>query len=216
MATTQQLRNAIRRLSTAAASDLEIVWRQTDSADTAREALSDVLPPLIDDYGAAAATVAAEWYDERRAQTSARRRFAARVAPLRDGGGALVLARYAVGPLFRPEPDFQTAKSLAAMGVQLRIANAARDTITDSAISDPAAQGWQRETSGGCAFCEMLASRGTVYSEAGADFASHDACQCVAVPAFEGEPRPVQPYTPSPRNITDADRARVREYIRTH
>ena len=37
-----------------------------------------------------------------------------------------------------------------------------------------------------------------------------------AVPAFKGEPRPVKPFTPSARGSTDADRARVHEYLRTH
>lgn len=215
MATTNQLRNAIRRLSVSAASDLDAVFRRADDAALTREALADVLPALIVAYGTASAAVAAEWYDDRRAQVAPRRNFRALAAGLRDGGGGLALARYAVGPLFGVEPDVARAKVLAAGGIQLRIANAARDTITESAIADPDARGWQRESSGGCAFCEMLAGRGEVYSKDSADFAAHDNCGCVAVPAFEGEPVPVKPYTPSERNITDADRARVREYIRT-
>lgn len=214
MATTAQLRNAIRRLSSSAASDLDIVWRQVDDAILAREALADVLPALIDAYGAAGSAVAAEWYDQRREEAGSRRRFRALAAGLRDGGGALALARYSVGPLFGAEPDFDRAKVLAAGGVQLRIANAARDTITGSSIADPSSRGWQRESSGGCPFCEMLAGRGEVYSRETADFAAHDNCHCVAVPAFEGEPLPVKPYTPTDRSITDADRARVREFIR--
>jgi hypothetical protein len=215
MATTSQLRNAIRLLSRTAASDLDAIWRQTDSPELARAALEDVLPALITAYGTASGTLAADWYDERRAEAAVRRRFQANPAALRDGGGALVLARWGIGPLFGDEPNVARARELIAGGLQLRIANAARDTITEASIEDPAAQGWQRESSGGCPFCEMLAGRGEVYSEQGADFAAHDHCGCVAVPAFEGEPRPVKPYTPSERNITDADRARVREYLRT-
>ena len=190
MATTAQLRNAIRRLSSSAASDLDIVWRSVDDADLAREALSDVLPALIDAYGAASAAVAAHWYDERRDQAAPKRHFRALAADLRDGGGGLELARFAVGPLFGPEPDWGRAKTLTEGGLQLRIANASRDTITESAIEDPGARGWQRETSGGCSFCELLAGRGTVYSEESADFAAHDHCQCLAIPAFDGEPVP--------------------------
>jgi hypothetical protein len=62
----------------------------------------------------------------------------------------------------------------------------------------------------------MLIARGAVYTEVTADFASHDHCNCSAVPAFGGQPLAVKPYTPSSKNITDADRARVREYLRTH
>jgi hypothetical protein len=36
------------------------------------------------------------------------------------------------------------------------------------------------------------------------------------VPAFGGQARPVQPYTPSLRQASKADRARVRDYIATH
>ena len=45
---------------------------------------------------------------------------------------------------------------------------------------------------------------------------AHDHCHCSAVPAWSGEPRPVKPYTPSARKATDADRARVRDWIATH
>lgn len=213
MATTAELRSAIRRLSSSAAADVDVVFREADTADLTRDALADVLPPLIDAYGAAAGTVAAEWYDERREQAAVRRAFTARVADLRDGGGGLALARFAVGPLFQAQPDLGRARTLLAGGLELRIANAARDTVMGSSYEDPSARGWQRETAGGCPFCEMLASRGEVYGQ-GADFAAHDNCACVAVPAFDGEPVPVKPYTPSERNITDADRARVRAYLR--
>lgn len=214
MATTRQLRNAIRVLSSQAATDLDVLWRKVDTADAARDALEEVLPPLVDAYGSAAGSVAADWYDERRERAGVRRAFTARVADLRKGGGGRELARWGVGPLYVAEPDFNAARTRIAGGLELRIANVARDTITGSSIADPSAHGWQRESSGGCPFCEMLASRGVVYSEESADFAAHDHCSCVAVPAFEGEPRPVQPYTPSSRNITDADRARVRAYLR--
>jgi hypothetical protein len=215
MATTTELRRAVARLSSIAASDLDVVWRRAADPRQTRRMLEGVLPPLIDHYATASAALAADWYDERREEASPRRRFRARAANLRDGGGGLVLARYAVGPMFGAEPDLARAQTLVAGGVQLRIANSSRDTITESAIADPDAQGWQRESSGGCPFCDMLASRGEVYSEESADFAAHDNCECVAVPAFVGEPKPVKEYTPTNRNITDADRARVREYIRT-
>jgi hypothetical protein len=213
MATTQELRRAVWRLSTTAAADLNIVWRRASNAERTLAVLEETLPALIDAYGNASGTLAADWYDERRAQAAVRRQFQANPAGLRKGGGGAALAGWAVGPLFSESPDLALAQERVAGGLQLRIANTARDTITEASLADPSAQGWQRESSGGCAFCEMLASRGEVYSEESADFAAHDHCQCVAVPAFEGEPRPVQPYTPSARNITDADRTRVRAYI---
>ena len=57
------------------------------------------------------------------------------------------------------------------------VLNTGRDTIIDAVKKDRRALGWARVTdSAPCAFCAMLASRGPVYSEAGADFQSHGHC----------------------------------------
>lgn len=215
MATPAELRSAIHSLSTLAAADLRSVWSKVNTADQAQEALLNVLPDLTLSYRLASASVAADWYDDLRDHHRIRRKFTALVPDI-DDGGADILARWGVGPLYSAQPDWSRAKALVSGGLQLRIANAARDTVRESAIEDPEARGWQRETSGGCEFCEMLAGRGIVYDEASADFASHTNCNCIAVPAFEGREKPVKAYTPSPRNITDADRTRVREYISQH
>lgn len=217
MATPQQLRSSIDELSRLASADLAALWRRVSTAAQAREALADILPELIRVYGEAAATLAADWYDDAREKASAAGRFVA--IPAEVGAtttSAVALAGWGTSPLFSPTPDFDAARSLVDGGLQRRIANVARETVATSSVADPSADGWQRSASGGCAFCQMLAGRGTVYSERSADFASHDACRCVAVPAFRGEPRPVKPYTPSPRLVTDADRARVREYLRNN
>jgi hypothetical protein len=97
------------------------------------------------------------------------------------------------------------------------VLDAGRDTIRETAVSDPQTAGWQRVTSGGCDFCEMLAGRGDVYTEASADFASHDHCACSAEPVYGGEPRAVRAFTPSQRRRSDAtraaDNARARAFI---
>lgn len=64
------------------------------------------------------------------------------------------------------------------------VLNAGRDTVRATAIADPRTAGWQRVTSGGCDFCTMLAGRGSVYTEATADFESHDHCACSAEPVY--------------------------------
>jgi hypothetical protein len=212
MPTVSELRDAIDHLHALAAGDLHTMWRRVRTAEQARAALQDLLPLLIATYGSAAATIAADWYDELRDDLSVKRRFAAIVAEI-DDAGSDVLARWGIGPLFDNEPDWRRARVLIDGGLQLRIANAARETIRVSSLEDPAAQGWQRSSSGGCAFCAMVAGRGVVYSEASADFASHDHCRCVAVPAFSGKPRLVRPYAPSERVASDADRARVSAWI---
>lgn len=215
MATPAALRTAITDLAVLADNDLRALWRQVNTPDEANAALRDVLPALTETYALAAATISADWYDDMRDMIEARGRFRAIPHDLTELGTD-ALAGYAVTPLYQAEPDWRRAQVLAKGGLQLRIANASRYTVAGSSIQDPAADGWQRQGAGSCAFCAMLIGRGAVYSETGADFAAHDHCSCSAVPAFSGEPRPVKPYTPSSRNITDADRARVREYLRTH
>lgn len=200
-------------MTTLAVSELNTAWREFDTVETAREGLLDVLPALLGAYGPAAATLGADWYDDMRIAENVPGRFVATPSEVGDQA-AESLARWGIGPLFQPEPDWQRAQAQVEGGLQMRIANTDRASVTDSVIADPQAEGWQRFGEGACAFCAMLISRGAVYSKATAAFGAHEGCGCVAAPAFGGRPVPVKPYTPTSRNITDADRARVRAWIR--
>lgn len=144
----------------------------------------DVLPALVATYGDAAGTLAADYYDDLRDRQNVRRRFSAIVAELPNDGGTDELARWGVSPLFKAEPDWSAAKALVAGGLQRRIANVSRLTVAQSSIQDPAARGWQRVGAGGCDFCAMRLG-GAVYTEASADFESHDHCRCSSEPVFE-------------------------------
>ena len=183
MPTALQLRNGVAALAALADRDLAALWRLVKTAEQAKAALNDVLPALIDKYGLAAASVAADWYDDLRDEVGARGRFSAILADL-DDMGAAELAGWGISPLFRPDPDWAAAQTLVAGGLQRRIANAARSTITFSSVQDPAAAGWKRRGAGGCGFCRTLIGYDRTYSEASADFKSHDHCRCVAYPAF--------------------------------
>lgn len=183
MPTPLQLRSGVAALATLADRDLAALWRLVKTADEAKAALNDVLPPLIDKYGLAAATVAADWYDDLRAEVGARGRFTAIVDDLGDTGGA-ALAGWGIGPLFAADPDWDSARTLIAGGLQRRIANAARKTVIVSSVQDPGARGWRRGGTGRCDFCRMLIGRGFVYSSTTADFKSHDHCGCQAIPAW--------------------------------
>lgn len=207
------LRDGVQGLVGFARRDLDALWREVRDAAEAEVALRDVLPALIDSYGSAASVLAADWYDDLRVKVGAPRRFGAVLATVPDSGSQAL-----VGWAVSEARDMSTMNALIVGGMQRRIANYSRQTVMASSVADPAARGWQRVGSGGCTsgFCDMLIGRGAVYSEATADFSSHDYCQCQAVPAFGGEPVPVKPYTPSLRNISDADRARLREYLATH
>ena len=163
MATPQALKTAITDLAVLADNDLRALWRQVSTADEAKAALRDVLPALTETYALASASISADWYDEARDMVDARGRF--RAIPADPGNlGADALAGYAVGPLYQGEPDWNRAQVLVKGGLQLRIANASRYTVAGSSIADPAADGWQRQGAGSCAFCAMLIGRGAVRS----------------------------------------------------
>lgn len=179
-----QLRSAVARLSTRADRDLAALWGQVETAVQARTALADVLPALVENYGAASAALAATWYDDLRAKRGIGGHFEAIPADL-GASGADVLAGWGVGPLFAATPDWAAARTLVAGGLQRRIANFARTTVSTSSVADPKARGWTRVGDGSsCDFCSMLLGRGAVYTEATADFAAHDHCGCQAEPAF--------------------------------
>lgn len=81
-----------------------------------------------------------------------------------------------------------SASARAAMRLAL---NGGRRAIVNGANADPDTQGWARATSGNpCAFCDMLASRGPVYSEETGDFEAHDGCSCTAEPVYPGSEWP--------------------------
>jgi len=219
------LRRSERELTRRASSDLAALWRQVRSFAEAGALLQDVLPALIDRYGTAAATLAAEWYDQARAEQGFRGTFHAipfdLSASSANAAGAASLAGWATGH----GTSLPTILELAQGGMSRRIMNASRRTVMGSAIADPRAAGWQRTGTGECDFCAMLIGRGDVYTEATADFAAHDSCHCGATVAWRGAPVPVKPYVVSPRRtidpdtgkpVIDADYVRAREWIDSH
>ena len=214
MATPAELRKRQQALARLAMNDMAALWRQVSNAVEARIALQDVLPALIRTYGQAAASVAADWYDEARAAADVGGSFTAIPASLGDQGtDALALWASEKGS------DLTTIQTLVAGGLTRRISDWSRETVMGSSLADPQADGWQRVGVGECAFCQMLIGRGAVYSEDTADFASHDHCTCAAVPAFGGKPRAVKPYTPGSRQRTKAggaDYALAKAWIASH
>lgn len=216
MPTINQYRADVAELARLAQVDLSVLWRQISDGVVARELLVQVLPELTAVYGSAAGTLAADWYDEARESNAVAGRFRAQVAPLPDTGRSDALARWAVEPMFDAEPDAAKALGRAQGGLQKTITDVGRYTMSESAVADPGARGWQRVGDGECGFCAMLIARGAVYSEASADFGSHDHCNCAAEPAWGGKPLPVKPYTPSLKQASEADRARTRAWIRAN
>lgn len=155
-----------------------------------RASLADALPELGDAFQLAASSLAADWYDDLRAELNIRGNFAAAPTAPVDVARWDALAGYGVSPLFGEVPDYGASRALVFGGLQRTIANAHRDTIAESSIADPKAVGWARFGTGKtCAFCAMLIGRGAVYREKASRFKSHDNCSCVASPVFEDADR---------------------------
>lgn len=174
-------RRDVATLTSIARNDLRLLLARYDDPVKARDALLVALPTIINIYGSASATLAADWYAEMRDGSKARGRFTPATADLPDASRADALARWGVSPLFSAEPDKLTTLAKLGGGLQRIVADADRQTITVSSVEDRAARGWQRSTDGGCAFCQSLADI-TFTNEP--TFASHDDCACVAVPVF--------------------------------
>lgn len=223
MATTDDLRRRIAGLARLAGLDVSAALRTVESFAEAEALLNDILPALADAYGSAAAAVAAEWYDEVREELEVSGRFRAIPAGLPDSMGTQELAGWARGRA----ANLATFEALVLGGLQRRIANMARETVTGSAVADPRARGWMRVARpDGCSFCYMLASRGAVFRESTVRFASHDDCNCQAAPAFagKGDLFDVDAYKRSSRRwhgddkseSAKADDARARKWIADH
>lgn len=180
------------------------------------ELLIDV-PALIAYYSDGTAALAADHYDDLRDAANASGKFTAEpIVDLREEKirrGVL----WAVGPLALDEPDAVLAEERLTQIVQLESVRPFRDTILDNQQRDPAAVGWQRQTSGqGCKFCRMLAGRGAVYRETTARFACHPHCSCSASPVFDGNAGPeasVLQYVASQRRRTPSQRQALRDYL---
>lgn len=199
--------------------DLDVLWRDVSDAVVARELLADVLPELTAIYGEAAASLAADWYDEIR-ETEApprARRFTAQVATLPAREQTDVIARWIVGPMFKTDPDPLAALNLAHGSLQRLIADMDRGTTIGSSLADPAANGWRRVTDGNaCGFCRTLSDRGAVYRQATVNFGAHDHCGCSGVPSFGDDRVAAREFVPSTRNISDTDRQRARDWMRAN
>lgn len=178
-ATPTRLRRDVASLVGEAALDLNVLWREVETALAVEAALRDVLPGLVDAYGSAAALLAAEWYDDLRAEREVRGRFLADPADIADTGTQAL-----VGWALTEARDLSGFQSLINGGVQRRIANFSRFTVTSSSVADPQAGGWIRVGSGACksGWCDQYLDgevRAVPY-----DFPAHDNCNCHAEPAW--------------------------------
>lgn len=224
MPTAADLQRDIARLTGLAQRDLAVIWRRVATAVEAQEALNDILPALIAQYGEAAALISAEWYDDLRDQyLDGAPRFSAYPARLGDQG-----AYSLTGWAREHATTLEAMQALIAGGMARRIANWSRETIMGSSLADPRAEGWMRVGRvSACSFCRMLVSRGAVYKKSTAGFASHDDCNCGCVPKWDGaaDVIDVEAYKRSARrwlneheqtDAAAADDARAKRWIAEH
>lgn len=150
------------------------------SPESARDALLDVVPAVVDEYGDVSATISAEWYESiydgrvELGKTVDRR-------TVQEG------VRYSAGHLWTAVPSAVGGSLLNQ--VDKWVSQPGRDTIARTAERNN--MRWARVPSGGktCSFCLILASRDAVYlteqtatSRETDGETYHGNCRCVAVP----------------------------------
>lgn len=188
MTTASEARQGLIDLTALSRRELFALWQSLSDLPLGevRDALMAALPVLAEEYGSAAAALAADWYDDERERAGVRGRFLAAPVALPDVGRFEALVRWGLEPLFRPEPDAPAALTLIEGGMQRTVADQHRLTIVENTQRDPQAKGWRRVGVGtSCGFCRMLIGRGGVYTEAGVTFRSHDHCNCAASPTWD-------------------------------
>ena len=164
---------------------------------------------LIDRYGAAAATLAADSYERQRLTADVAGSFDARPAADAPEEQVEESLRWATADLWPTEEEQEpfdvrlAAAQARAEGVaQKLVADRARATMRESADRDRGAVAYARAAAlGACSFCKLMASRGAVYKDAGRagrdaneQFSGddsvvkfHDNCHCTIVPVFRGQ-----------------------------
>lgn len=175
-------------------------WSSLDltKPEAARDALLEFMPILVEQYGQAAASAAADWYETVRGR-DVPGVFTALLADAAPAEQVAASVRYQAGHLFTDNPGMM----LTTLGGSLQryVVNTGRDTIRGNASRDRARPRYARVPTGAktCAFCSLLASRGFVYADkesAGQFDKYHHDCDCQAVADFSDDPR-IEGYDPS-------------------
>lgn len=227
-----EVRTGLTLVTTAATAEVaSIAASAPPDPEVVRAVLFDAVPLLVGSYADGSSALALDWYEELREESPATRVFTpSPVALVRDDQLAKTVA-WATEPLRDIDAELRALElemqqaldeSLARLlpEIQKEVAAAFWDTMTENVENDPDAVGWRRfSRPGACPFCRMLADKGAVYSSATATFAAHTTCHCVAAPVFNGEPgeeASVLQYVASQKRRSEADKARLREYLKAH
>lgn len=154
---------------------------------TLRDDLIEAVQAMVSEFGLAAATFAADWYNDMRSLQDLRDEYVG-VEYVQDFDQQVdKTVRRALGFMFQEEADVPSAvDAITSKAVQYAI-DGARNTIVENSYRDQRASGWARVPHGKtCDFCLMLVGRGGVYrSAAAARFKAHGHCDCGAVPSWD-------------------------------
>lgn len=180
----ERFRLANSALSESVQSTLEAFFYSLDLSkpELVREALLEFLLILTDQYGSVAASMAADWYDELRADSGASGRFRALAAPSVPAEAVETKVRYLAGHLWTPDPAGMLGGLLVAADKYVK--QPGRNTMASNAKREGVR--WARVPTGKktCSFCLILASRDAVYeskqSAGGDGHKFHGACDCIA------------------------------------
>lgn len=172
---------------------------------------------LVEQYGAASASLAADYYDSERVAAAVTGRFTVPlIGPPSDEQVESSL-RWATKDVWERDPDdpatadaqkeplevrLEQAEKKAEAVAQKLVTDQGRGTVREAVRQDRTAVGYARAAAlGACAFCKLMASRGLTYKSAqsaGRDVNSkftgdasvvkfHDNCHCQIVPVFKGQ-----------------------------
>lgn len=159
-------------------------------------------------YAAAASSLAADYYDERRDAAGVDSPFAVPMIDPKtleqfesyiDKAADELLASIdaAVDEIYLAEITAQIQREVESAAQKVAV-DAGREQIFEAIRSDREARGWARVTRpNACSFCRFLAARGAVYDKESVAFRAHVAvngrggtCQCSAEPQFAGAYEP--------------------------
>ncbi len=158
---------------------------------------------LVDQYGTASASLAADYYEAERVAARVTGRF---TVPLLDPPPEEQVnssLRWATKDVWERDPEdpaiaeaqrqplearLEQAEKKAEAVVQKLVADQGRGTVQEAVRQDRHAVGWARTAAlGACAFCKMLTTRGMAYKADTVRFRAHDGCHCGALPVFKGQ-----------------------------
>jgi hypothetical protein len=199
--------------------DLRALWPKITGPNLQPLLRYEVLPAVAQEYGEAAATLAADWYDVERAALGVSGTFTATLAPAPADDMLRAISNWSAAPAEATTPDLETALARTEASTQKLVADMHRQTVSISTERDPKAHGWGRFTEpGACDFCLMLSARGGVYTSASSRFGSHDHCHCLAGPVWDENRSQVDIYRRSPRSDRqrEAQNRLARKWMREH